>query len=112
MKNRQSRKKKTMAERADRHILYENSVQNVAEEYKFVSKTFRKWRGRRPKHVREDFCGTASMCCEWVSRSKGNTAIGVDVDPDVLAWGRKHNLSRLKPETRLRISLIQESNSF
>ena len=108
MKTRQSRKKKTMAERADRHVLYEKSVQDVAEEYKFISKTFRKLRGRRPKHVREDFCGTASMCCEWVRRSKGNTAIGVDIDPDVLAWGRDHNLSRLKPDARLRVSLIQE----
>lgn len=102
------RKNKTMAELADRHVLYEKSVQDVAAEYSFVSKTFRKLRGRRPRHVREDFCGTASMCCEWVSRSKKNTAIGVDIDPNVLAWGRKHNLSRLKPDARLRISLLEE----
>jgi hypothetical protein len=108
MRNRQYRNKKTMAERADRHVLYEKSVQDVTEEYNFVSKTFRKLRGRRPGHVREDFCGTASVCCEWVRRSKGNTAIGVDLDPEVLAWGRKHNLSRLKPDERLRISLVQE----
>jgi cyclopropane fatty-acyl-phospholipid synthase-like methyltransferase len=48
------------------------------------------------------------MCCEWVRRSRKNTAIGVDIDPKVLAWGRKHNLSRLQPEARLRISLLQE----
>jgi hypothetical protein len=102
MKNKQYRKKKTMAERADRH------VQDVAEEYKFISKTFRKLRGRRPRHAREDFCGTANMCCEWVRRSRGNTAIGVDLDPEVLAWGRQYNLSRLKPDARLRVSLIQD----
>ena len=98
-----------MAEKADRHVLYEKSVQNVAFEYKFVSKTFRQIRGRRPRHVREDFCGTASMCCEWVKRGKKNTAIGVDLDPEVLAWGRQHNLSRLKPDERLRISLLEEN---
>jgi cyclopropane fatty-acyl-phospholipid synthase-like methyltransferase len=108
MKTRQHRKKKTMAEKADRHVLYEKSVQNVAAEYKFVSKTFRKLRGRSARHVREDFCGTASMCCEWVRRSKKNTAIGVDIDPEVLAWGEEHNLSRLKPDACLRISLLQE----
>jgi hypothetical protein len=108
MKNKQYRKKKTMAERADRHVLYEKSVQDVAEEYKFISKTFRKLRGRRPRHAREDFCGTANMCCEWVRRSRGNTAIGVDLDPEVLAWGRQYNLSRLKPDARLRVSLIQD----
>jgi len=111
MKTRQQRRKKTMAEKADRHILYEKSVQNVAAEYKFVSKTFRKLRGRRPRRVREDFCGTASMCCEWVRRSRKNTAVGVDIDPEVLAWGREHNLPRLKPDARLRISLLQEDVS-
>ena len=44
-----------MAESADRHALYEKSVQSVDIEYKFVSKTFRKLRGRRPRHMREDF---------------------------------------------------------
>ena len=97
-----------MAERADRHVLYEQSVQDVAEEYRFISKTFRNLRGRRPRHMREDFCGTASMCCEWVRRSKANTAVGVDLDPEVLAWGRQHNLSRLQPDAHLRVSLIQE----
>jgi cyclopropane fatty-acyl-phospholipid synthase-like methyltransferase len=107
MKQKRARGKQTMAEQADRHVLYEQSVQNVAEEYSFVNKTFRKLRGRRPRHVREDFCGTASMCCEWVRRRKGNTAVGVDIDPDVLDWGRKHNLSRLKPKARKRVRLVQ-----
>jgi hypothetical protein len=99
---------KTMAQRADRHVLYEESVQDVAGEYRFVSKTFRKLRGRRAQRMREDFCGTASMSCEWVRRHHNNTAIGVDVDPEVLAWGRKHNLARLKPADRMRLTLLQE----
>ena len=97
-----------MASKADRHVLYEKSVQDVAEEYRFVSKTFRKLRGRPPRRMREDFCGTASMCCEWVRRHKNNSAIGVDIDPEVLAWGRRHNLSRLKPDARVRVSLLQD----
>ena len=107
MKNKQRRNKKTMAELADRHVLYEKSVQDVDQEYHFVNKTFRKLRSRRPYHVREDFCGTASMCCEWVRRRKKNTAVGVDLDPEVLAWARENNLARLKPEARERVSLIE-----
>ena len=99
---------KTMAQRADRHVLYEKSVQDAAGEYRFVSKTFRKLRGRRAQRLREDFCGTANMSCEWVRRHRNNTAIGVDIDPEVLAWGRKHNLSRLKPAARMRLTLLQE----
>jgi hypothetical protein len=107
MENKQKRKKKTMAELADRHVLYEKSVQDVDQEYRFVNKTFRKLRDRRPSHVREDFCGTASMCCEWVRRRKKNTAVGIDLDPEVLSWAREHNLARLKPEARERVTLIE-----
>jgi hypothetical protein len=111
MSDKKSRKKKRMADSADRHALYEKSVQNVAEEYEFVSKTFRQLRGRRPRRMREDFCGTASMCCEWARRHEKNKAVGVDIDPEVLAWGRKHNLSRLKPAVRRRVSLLREDVS-
>ncbi len=101
-------RKMTLAERADRHVLYEESVQDVAGEYKFVNRTFNKLRDRKARRLREDFCGTAGMCCEWVRRRKTNTAIGVDIDPEVLDWGRRHNLARLEPEIRRRVTLRQE----
>ena len=106
---KEGRKKgpRTMAERADRHDLYEKSVQNVKDEYDFINKTFEDLRGRKPVSVREDFCGTAGMCCEWVSRDSNNTAIGIDIDSEVLAWGREHNLSKLKAEEHMRVQLIQ-----
>lgn len=108
MKDKRKRASKTMAECADRHTLYEKSVQGVKEEFNFVNDTFRKLRKRTPHTVREDFCGTAKMCCEWVSRDKKNTATGVDIDPDVLAWGRSHNVSGLKSSEQARVRLIQE----
>ncbi len=66
--NRKKRKTKalTMAQRADRHVLYERSVQAVDFEVEFLEKTYREIRGRRPKSLREDFCGTAAAACEWV----------------------------------------------
>ena len=85
MKDKRKLASKTMAESADRHTLYEKSVQGVKEEFNFVNDTFKALRKRQPHSVREDFCGTAKMCCEWVSRDKKNTATGVDIDPDVLA---------------------------
>ena len=108
LKERRKKGKQTMADRADRHVLYEKSVQDVASEYRFVNKTFRKLRKRRARQLREDFCGTAGMCCEWVRRKPDNTAVGVDIDRDVLDWGRQHNLSSLKPKARMRVSLVQE----
>ena len=46
------KRKQAMADLADRHVLYEKSVQCVASEYKFVSKTFRKLRKRKAQHLR------------------------------------------------------------
>lgn len=97
-----------MAETADRHHLYQESVQNAETEIDFVDETFQEIRGRTMHLLREDFCGTANVCCEWVQRRPENRAIGVDLDPEVLQWGREHNLSRLTDEERSRIDLREE----
>ena len=99
-------RKPTMAERADIHELYEESVQNVEQETDFLLETFEKLRGRKPVSLREDFCGTANECCEWVSRDASHTAIGVDIDPEVQDWGRKRHLAKLAPDARSRVQLI------
>lgn len=99
----------TMAELADRHELYENSVQNAETEVDFVSETFELIRHRKAQLIREDFCGTASVCAEWVRRDKNNHAIGIDLDADVLQWGREHNLSKLDEEQRQRVTLLTEN---
>lgn len=103
------RRCRTIAQTADRHYLYEKSVQNTAVDYDFVNKAFRKLRERKPTSLREDFCGTARMCREWVSRRKLNTAVGVDLDTEVLGWGRKHNINPLKSSQQLRIQLKNEN---
>ena len=54
----------TMAEQADIHELYEQSVQNVENEVEFLSTTFRELTGRTGYLFREDFCGTAIAACE------------------------------------------------
>ena len=106
------RKKKSslsMADTADRHKLYELSVQCAEAEIDFVDETFKKLRGRRARLLREDFCGTANVCCEWVKRRKFNRAIGVDLDGSVLDWGKTNRVGALKPSERKRISLLEEN---
>ena len=96
----------TMAEKADIHDLYERSVQAVDLEVAFLRETFRALRGREPMSLREDFCGTASLSCEWVRQGARRHAIGVDIDADVLAWGRKHRVARLPEAARARVRLL------
>lgn len=102
-----SKKKLTMAEQADIHELYEQSVQNVEHEVEFMQTTFRELRGRTAHLLREDFCGTAAAACQWVRQGDDFKAIGVDIDPAVLDWGRKNRIGRLPAEDRTRVSLIE-----
>ena len=97
----------TQAENADKHILYEASVQCVEAEIDFVDQTFEKLRKRKAKVLREDFCGTTNSSCEWVRRRSSNVAWSVDLDPDVLEWGRKNHINKLKPEQQKRMNVIK-----
>ncbi|MEM7706935.1 MAG: class I SAM-dependent methyltransferase [Pseudomonadota bacterium] len=89
----------------DRHVLYQQAVQDVESEIDFVEDTFRELRGRPARSLREDFCGTANTATEWVKRSGKNTALAVDLDTEVLAWGRKHNRGVLKSSQQQRLKL-------
>jgi SAM-dependent methyltransferase len=101
-----TRRRPTLAERADRHRLYERSVQSPEDEVPLIVQIYEERRGRKPQVLREDFCGTASLACEWVRSSARHRAVGVDIDPHVLEWGREHNLARLTAGERRRISLV------
>ena len=100
--------KPTMAALADRHELYQESVQDSEFELDFVQDTFKDLRGRKPVTLREDFCGTARTACVWTKRGSENRSWGVDFDKEVLDWGRKHNLNKLKGKQKARVELIQD----
>ncbi|MDZ7734898.1 MAG: class I SAM-dependent methyltransferase [Gammaproteobacteria bacterium] len=107
-KNKQKKDKQnkaTMAEKADRHDLYEQSVQCVEAEIDFVDEIFTKLRDRTAKYLREDFCGTGNTSCEWARRRKTNHAVGIDLDEEVVDWGRKNKIGKLKPEQAKRVEL-------
>lgn len=97
-----------MAEQADRHLLYQESVQNPDFELDFIDRVFKKMRGRKPTSMREDFAGTAISSCHWVKRRRNNTAVAVDIDPEVLDWSRSNNVAALTVAQQQRIELIQD----
>jgi len=99
----------SMADKADKHILYEASVQNIEAEIDFIDDIFNKLRKRKAVTLREDFCGTANTSCEWIRRRNKNQAISVDLDPDVLEWGRNNNIASLTKNQAKRIKLINEN---
>lgn len=108
MKANRKTRRPSKAELADKHALYESSVQCAEADIDFVDDTFSQMRGRRASRLREDFCGTANTACEWVRRRGDNVAIGVDLDAEVLQWGRENNVASLKPKQRARIQLLND----
>ncbi|HYM81980.1 MAG TPA: class I SAM-dependent methyltransferase [Candidatus Limnocylindria bacterium] len=79
----------------DPHALYEASVLNVSVDLARFARIYRSAHGRGFKTLREDFCGTAALTCAWARRRPDHRALGVDLDPEVLDWGRRHHVTRL-----------------
>ncbi|MEM1355904.1 MAG: class I SAM-dependent methyltransferase [Planctomycetota bacterium] len=102
---KRSKDKPSLAESADKYALYGLSVQDPGNEVDFFTATYKKLNGRRPHVLREDFCGTHAVCCEWVKDHKNNIAIGVDLDPEPLAWGTDNLQAKLTDEQRGRLTL-------
>lgn len=95
-----------MAEKADRHLLYEQSVQSPDTEVEFLAETFEAIRGREPLSLREDFAGTMALACEWLLTGEKRTAVAVDLDEEVLGWGERRHVARLTPGQRERLKII------
>jgi len=97
-KNRSRTGKKGMMLRrnADKHKLYQWAVQAPDFEVDFIDTVFQHHRGRRPKLLREDFCGTALLSAEWARSRNDRQAIGLDLDQETLDWAREHNLNSQK----------------
>lgn len=91
----------------EKYRLYEESVQNHLADIEFLNQEYTRFFGRRPLSLREDFCGTAAMACDWIKQSAKHQAWGVDIDPEPMSYGKKHHFSRLMPSERKRMQYIQ-----
>jgi hypothetical protein len=93
---------------ADVHACYEEAVQDVVQEVKNLCNFFLQMRDLRdtsgepfepqqPEILREDFCGTAILCREWVKKNVMRYAIGVDLDEEVIDYASKHTFDGCIP---------------
>ena len=101
------KRSKTLAQLADKYVCYQNSVQEPEADVPVLNRIFKKHRGRMPRSLREDFCGTAALACEWARSHRENRAFGVDLDPEPLDWGRRHNVAELTADQQSRVKLIE-----
>ena len=97
-----------MAEKADKFDLYQKSVQTPDHEVEFFEQAFRDAYRKKPLTLREDFCGTFAVCCDWVASDPKRTALGIDLCGQTLQWGRENNLAKLTESQQKRVRLIEQ----
>ena len=104
------KKKPLTARTADKHVLYQLSVQAPELDSKTYARWFKKYTGRDLRALREDFCGTAVLACHHVRNHKHNTAVGVDLHRPTLDWGIEHNVQTLlDQEQQQRLQLLEKN---
>lgn len=75
-------------------------MQETESDIRFIDRVFSKERGRPPLTLREDFCGTAKLCADWVRSRAGRSSIGLDLHKPTLAWADLHNIEPLGDDRR------------
>ncbi|MFH1723578.1 MAG: class I SAM-dependent methyltransferase [Elusimicrobiota bacterium] len=93
----------------DKYKLYTDAVQQPDRDVVFFRDAFREITGRDPKVLREDFCGTFRVCCEWAKLDPEHVAHGLDLDWEPAAYGRRMYLPRLTPAQRRRVRIRRKN---
>lgn len=105
------RTKKRLADKPkglEKLYLYQAAVQCPEADLDFIEKTYKKRNGRPLRHIREDFCGSAQLACQWAGRGEGRTVLGLDLDRDTLAWAREKNVAALDESVKGNIRLEEK----
>ena len=94
------------ARTADKYTLYRKSVQTPEADARFLARYYRKMTGSPLRRLREDFCGTAELLCEFVKLHSENHGFGVDLDWEPLRWCRDHLFPEMSEAQRRNVMLI------
>ena len=93
----------------DRYAHYIEAVQSVEHDVELYRDLFKQARRKEPRFLREDFCGTHALSCEWVKLHRDNRAIALDLDPEPLEYGRTHAETTLNTSQHSRLQVFQKN---
>lgn len=91
----------------DKYELYRKAVQSAENDVVFIRDVYKELKGKAAKVFREDFCGTFALSTEWIKLNPRHESVGIDLDPEPMAYGRQHYLSKLSAEQQRRMKLIE-----
>lgn len=88
----------------NKYACYEDAVQNPEADIELFQENFRALRGgREPYSFREDFCASGFLSAEWAKLSPKHTALGLDIDTEVLAYAEQTHRQTLSPRDQKRL---------
>ena len=93
----------------DKYKYYLESVQSPDTDVEFFDRIYRETFGKEAQTLREDFCGTFSVCCEWSKLGSERAAIGVDLDEEPIQYGYDNYFSQLTEDQKNRIQILQKN---
>jgi hypothetical protein len=91
----------------DKYQYYLEAVQSPDTDVEFIRGVYRELRKRDPVTLREDFCGTFMISCEWVKLNSKFMAYGVDLDSEPINYGIANYLTKLSDSQQARIKIRQ-----
>jgi hypothetical protein len=99
--------KKVKLTRDEKYQLYESSVQNPEADIDFINREYKRIYGKKPLVLREDFCGTGAMACQWAAQSTDHLAYGIDLDIEPISYGVENHYLTMPEETQSRMKYIK-----
>lgn len=106
LKARVKARKKSGASGFDKYDFYKKAVQSPETDVEFLRDVYKELRGQKAVSMREDFCGTFALSCEWVKLDSKHKAVGVDLDTEPLDYGHRENLPQLSAGQKERLSIL------
>lgn len=108
MKTRRRVRRKSPEKLFDKYDLYLRAVQSPETDVEFLRKAYRDLKKKSPRVFREDFCGTFALSCAWAQMNPRHMAIGVDLDPEPLEYGRRRfQMRRMTDQQTKRVQLLE-----
>ena len=91
----------------DKYEYYQRSVQSPDVDAAFLARVYQELRHKEAQSLSEDFCAGFALSCEWVKLDNTKISIGIDLDPEPLAYGRAHYLNVLSKAQQDRVMVLQ-----
>lgn len=91
----------------NKHYFYEQTVQNPPETVSLINKICHEVGEGKYLSLREDFCGTGKIACEWVRSKPDTKAMGIDISAEVLGQAADRHVSKLSETQRSRVRFVE-----